>query len=273
MDQKKSLWTGTTVLLTAVIAVLAFTGGQLRFWLLTGAFAVWAAWAGINFLLPYLRRKWYFRQIKRERKQADVHTPAAAEEAEDERDSGQEDPAIILLRHVNYRISDRLKAAYPDAAWQWCEEYPEQLMLRGGTGRIKVFGIPDFEFADITFDTNGRISCSLIKTMPVGNPIPEKPEHAESAPEHQTAIDPQIWYTQYGQQVLEDLISDLDSRGYHSILIRENGEITVQQDDQEVTAKQLESMPERTYWPRLVKVLERAGLAASSSPAGIAVTW
>ena len=38
-------------------------------------------------------------------------------------------------------------------------------------------------------------------------------------------IDPQVWFEQQGRKVLDDLIYDLNSRGYSSLVIKDNGAI------------------------------------------------
>lgn len=60
----------------------------------------------------------------------------------------------LLLRHVNHRISAYLKAVYPDATWEWRSPEPEKLILHGGTGRITISGIPDYDQAEVTLTKN-----------------------------------------------------------------------------------------------------------------------
>ena len=75
------------------------------------------------------------------------------------------------------------------------------------------------------------------------------------------------------EDVLESLIADLHSRGHHSLTIRENGEIAIQQADSEITRPAFENVPEKTYWPRLVKVFEREGMAADITENGMVLSW
>ena len=69
--------------------------------------------------------------------------------------------------------------------------------------------------------------------------------------------------------MLEALITDLHSRGYNSLTIRENGDIAIQQADSEKVRTAFESVPEKTYWARLCKVFEREGMAANITDGGI----
>mgnify|MGYP000010874186 FL=1 len=76
-----------------------------------------------------------------------------------------------------------------------------------------------------------------------------------------------------GREVMETLMADLNSRGHNSLTLYENGNICIRQDNEEVAQEQLPGFPDKTYWPRLVKVFERNGLAAEITGTGIVVTW
>lgn len=40
---------------------------------------------------------------------------------------------------------------------------PVLFVAQGGTGRIRVYGVPAYDFADVTVDQSGKLSCSLVK--------------------------------------------------------------------------------------------------------------
>ena len=82
-----------------------------------------------------------------------------------------------------------------------------------------------------------------------------------------------VWYEVQGRKVLEALITDLHSRGYNSLTIRENGDIAIQQADSEKVRTAFESVPEKPYWARLCKVFEREGMAANITDGGILLSW
>ena len=184
----------------------------------------------------------------------------------------------VLLRHANYRISAYLQSVYPNATWEWREEFPERIIAKGGTGRIKLLGVDGYNFADVTFDQNGGIDCALVNIVPLKQPTAPQPSASDTKdtaeapaamPKQPDPVDPQVWYEVQGRKVLEALITDLHSRGYNSLTIRENGDIAIQQADSEKVRTAFESVPEKTYWARLCKVFEREGMAANITDGGI----
>lgn len=279
MRRKKSLWSGVSILIVAVLAITAFIRGNAQVWLLATAFIVWSVWATVYFLVPYIKEVFHRREARRIRKKCEE------QDAKRQKFTIPEvsDPVnLVLLRHVNFRISAYLQSVYPEATWEWCEEFPERIVAKGGTGRIKLFGVEGFNFADVTLDQNAGIECALMNVVPMAQlgtaetPVTKTEEAAAepvSVPKPQNPVDPQVWYEVQGRKVLEALITDLNSRGYNSLTIRENGDIAIKQADSEKVRPAFESVPEKTYWTRLCKVFEREGMAANITDGGILLTW
>ena len=267
MKRKANLWSSVSLLIVAVLAVTAFIRGNAQMWILTGVFATWAIWATVRYLFPFLKEQKRKHSVRKLQKSYKV-------QAQQSIDFSENTDLIdrVLLRHVNLRISSYLQSAYPDATWEWCEESPENIIVKGGTGRIQLYAVPDFNYADVTFNQNADINCSFLKIVSMAE-LHKPSGESEPIPQKQNPIDPQVWYEKQGRNVLENLITDLNSRGYHSLTIHDNGDISVKQADTEVSRPAFENVPERTYWTRLVKVLESEGMAATARENGIVVSW
>ena len=256
----------TGILVGVAVAILAFTRGPWQTWLLLGTFSIWGIWS----LAAFLRTRPPKRHRRRRRSPKRHH---AAKDGPDISAWVQEPDSMpaetVLLCHVNHRISAFLRSAYPGTTWEWEEKKPERLALSGGTGRIRVFGVPEFSHADITLDQQANIACSMLRIVPLtddsdGTP-PEDP--------NRQPLDPQVWYEIQGRAVLEALVTDLNSRGHSCLILHENGDACVEEGQQEVPKEHLEGFPAKVYWPRLVEVLESNGLTAQSTPGGIRVSW
>ena len=249
MKQKKTIGGSIGVLIGVVIAILALVRGTWQLPLLIGACAVWGLWFLWTQVLPFRRTL----QARRQREQVEAINRSLAQ---------------TLLHHVNYRVSACLKAGYPDVRWEWMMRDPALFVAQGGTGRIRVYGIPDYEYADVTVDRSGQLSCALVKMVSVQetkvppSPNQEKPEH-------------EAWYEAQGRDVLGRLVTDLESRGHNALTVQEDGSIciTPKADGKEVKQGVLPNFPAKALWPELVKLLERDGLAAAVQNDCIAVTW
>lgn len=270
MKGDKALWISISILIGVVIMVLSLFRGIWQVVLLLAAFSAWAAWVVYCMLLPSMKQAALRRsRLKKQRQRQQEGIMSAALQQEAQAQYQTSDP--ILLRHVNHRISGILRSAYPEISWEWCEANPEYLAANGGTGRIKVFGLPEFTHADVTLDKSANISFNMIKSVPLSQFVPNI---AEDKPvSKRKPLDPQIWYELSGRKVLEEVVSDLNSRSYASLLINEDGEICVKQDEEQVSLQQLKGFPSKLYWPRLVDVLTGNGLAAEITEQGVQVSW
>lgn len=257
MKKSSPIWNSIGVLAGAVILILALAHGTPRTVLLSAAGTVWMFWLALVLLgragqTEHPRRR-HHRQPKRTA--FDYDAPTAEQ---------------LLLCHVNHRISARLLAAHPDATWEWCVKDPVQLICKGGTGRIRVFGIPDYDYADIRLDRHANLGCNLIRVMPLDG---QDGNEEEKLPPNKQPVDPRIWYEEQGRELLERLVADLNSRGHSRLTLTEDGGICIQEDAEEVPVGHFVSFPEKVYWPGLVKALEGDGLAADATAQGIQVTW
>ena len=261
----------TGILIGAIIAILALVRGPWQTWLLVGVFAVW----GLRLLAAHMPPRTHKANRRRKRRRHQK-TRRPADDGPDisawAQEPYSESAEALLLRHVNHRISAYLRSAYPGITWEWEEKKPEKLALSGGTGRIRVFGVPDFDHADITLDQQANIACSMLRIVPLADTENSAPPEGQ-APSGRQPIDPQVWYELQGRAVLEALVTDLDSRGYSCLTIHENGDACVEEGQQEVPKERLPGFPEKAYWNRLVEVLEGNGLTAEATPGGIRVCW
>ena len=225
--------------------------------LLLAVFALWLLWWLLTQALPLWRNNRAYRA-----KEARLREQTAAA-------NGGGQLADALLCHVNYRITAMLRAAYPNARWEWLADKPSRFAVEGGTARIRVYGIPDFDYADVKLDQKANLDCSLVKLSPLVTGA------SDTQPPNRQPVNPRVWFETRGRAVLEALVTDLNSRGHSSLTVQENGEVFVQAKENEAEpAKEIFlDFPEKVYWPQLVKVLEEEGYAADARDANILVSW
>lgn len=270
MKTDRSLWGSISILVGAVIAILALVRGTAQAYLLIGVFSLWGLWVVGILLLPHRRQA--KRLKERRRQQKERQSEGIAPKLEPLPTLQDMTTEQLLLHHVNHRISAYLKAAYPDVTWEWCEKNPGVLIRNGGVGRIRVFGVSDFGHADITMDQQANINCDMVRIVPLAAAAGGS-NGAGPIPPNKQPVDPQIWYEIQGRKVLEALVTDLNSRGHNKLILREDGDICVEEENNEVAKEHLSNFPEAVYWPRLVQVLESNGLAAEITAKGISVSW
>lgn len=263
--KKTFLATSVSVLIVVVLAIVSFIRGPLEAWLLAAAFILWGASVLAATIIAgntggRLRRK-AIKGKTGAAQQVEFYVPEVGGIAESR-----------LLKHVNHRISGYLKSAWPEVTWEWCCKNPERLVAEGGNGRIRLFGIPDFNYATVSIGTDARIDFDMMRVVPLAQVNGQAPAQQTPAPAAQP-VDVAVWFDLQGKELLESLIADLNSRGHSSLSIMENGDVCVRQADNDVPQGRLKNLPGKAYWPRIAKLLEKDELAATVTENYIEVVW
>jgi hypothetical protein len=271
MKRKSIFGKKLTFLIVGVLAVLAFIRGTEQTWALAGVFAVFTVWLLVDVLrtgLPRIRKSLAKKRTARENKRI-IARPQGSNLSES---GGPVETALLL--HVNCRISEYLKSAYPEVTWEWVSQNPEKLAAENGAGRIKLFGIPDFNFADVMFDRFARLECDMLRIVPFAE-LRGKSEPDAVKPRGDMTVNPEAWYTIQGKKTLEACVTKLNSNGHASLIIKENGDICVLQEETETVRDTFKNLPGKGVWDALVRVIENknSGLTASVTGDCIKVSW
>jgi len=108
---------------------------------------------------------------------------------------GIENTEAALKLHVNCRVTEKLKSAYPGAIWEWCGEFPSEMVTNGGTGRIKTTDTGEYNQADVTIDKYGRINFTMLKTAPLTNADNTGKDNDSGKT---NPVDAAVWYSLIG---------------------------------------------------------------------------
>ena len=240
-------------LIVAVIAVLAFVRGKWLLPLLLLTFAVWGLYLWKQF--PHMKRR-------TPRRPHCDSWPDATNDSEKLNSVMQ-----TLLRHVNYRVSAAIRNTYPNANWEWAMEHPEMLAAEGGRGRIRVYGIPNHDYAEVTLDKYATLQCSLLQNA--------APDPIEAQPPNQQTVNPQVWFGTQGKSLLRSVMNDLNSRCHSKLFLKEGGDVCIQPvpGGEDVSQCTLRNFPDAAYWPLLVEAMVKSGLNATLLQDRIQVTW
>ena len=261
MDHGNSaLWGSISALITAVIAVLAFVRGSWEIPLLLAVFALWGLWVVLKLLLPSWRESRAFRKLAREEQKKQTALTSAG--------VANPDMAQLLLRHVNYRVSAALRSASPDAHWEWTMDDPTLFAAQCGTGRIRVYGIPGFDYADVSIDRSANLSCTLVKLASLAGT-------SDAEPPNRQPLSPEKWYELRARDTLEQLVADLNSKGHSRLFLKDDGEICIRpvEGGEDLPKGRLKDFPAKVYWSKLVEFFTRAGLTATELENCIQLSW
>ena len=119
MNNDRGLLSGSiTILIGAVIAIMALVRGPWQVWLLLGVFTLWGLWVVLILLLPYMQQAQRRRQ--RQQRTRQLHAEGIQTRSFEIPDLGGTNSDDLLVRHTNHRILAYLRSAYPQATLVKC---------------------------------------------------------------------------------------------------------------------------------------------------------
>ena len=103
MNNDKGFLSGSiTILIGAVIAIMALVRGPWQVWLLLGVFTLWGLWVVLILLLPYMQQAKRHRQ--RQQRTRRLHAEGIQTRSFEIPDLGSTSSDELLVRHTNHRI-------------------------------------------------------------------------------------------------------------------------------------------------------------------------
>lgn len=282
-----------------ILLILALFRGRISQLLLIAYLCLWAIVWVINWV-----RDADSAESKEEGKPAFLQRWFSRPEGSAAQAAEQAEPAPasydgLLLQHVEARITELLRLAYPQAEWQWCEEDPETVIWEGGAAWIRTRNTGAYRDATLSFEEPGDLHLEFVEAEPLRNllthvhateapplqaesvqtpapaevPAPE-PIAAAIAPAEPRGEDVNLWYSLIGQKALTELITELNIRQCSQITIAPNGDVYFTEPNGEPQkAQTLEQMPGPKHWGKLKELLEQQELKVDIQDDRLSVAW
>ena len=81
------------------------------------------------------------------------------------------DMETLLIRQISYQVTDKIRAAYPEASWEYTRPIKAESLLNCNLIRIRTFHTGDYNFADVSLDQFGHLKLFMM-TITDFTPLP-----------------------------------------------------------------------------------------------------
>lgn len=257
------------ILIVGLLIALAVFRNQ---WAALAVTSVWLLFVFAILLLKNRRHisRWCKMQFSQPQPAESAEAPKVSTAKTIDLPDVSDPPALVALRHLNCRISDKLKSAYPDVTWSWDAEQPDWLASKGGTERITLHQAGEFTHAEVTVDQLARIEFKMMKLVDINTLLSstQTPPAAEPVTTDATA-----WFDLVGRDQLTAIVTELNTRNHRKMSIAENGDVYVVEDDASVKQGALENLPGRNFWNELSELITGIGIKAQVTGDQLRLTW
>lgn len=268
------------LLLPTLFLCMIFHQQRILQWIALAAFAVWLG-VGIAEAVrnkrPVTSQK--AAQIPELQKALHEEVPEAKAEPRKEASSKQlcsnlTDRDLVLIRQVNYRVTEVLRQTYPMISWLWVKRPTPEQLISGGTWRIQVSHSDPFNYAEVTMASSGQLSITMLQATPLDEAQLEQSATEDLQPgEILDRVDVREWFSKTGEDFLIATIDELNVQGHKKLLIRDNGEVLVKVNDEETVVDTIQGLPPRMSWDEFCKLLKEDDIMTSIQPEGLCMSW
>lgn len=184
------------------------------------------------------------------------------------------DRDLVLIRQVNYRITEVLRQTYPMISWLWMKRPTPEQLVSGGTWRIQVSHTDPFNYAEVSMTASGRLSVTMLQATPLDEAQPDQTLTEDLQPgDILDRVDVQEWFSKTGEEFLIAMIDELNVQGHKKLLVRDNGEVLVRVNNEDKVVETIQGLPPRMTWDDFCKLLKEDDIMAKIQPEGLSMSW
>lgn len=247
-------------------------------WITVAALALWLLILLIGWLKSRAGKRGESRRKARKDKKRQTQVLSDqtedAKTAETENPEGLTDQELFLIRQINGRVTEQLRATYPAASWLWVRRPTAEEFCKGGAWRIKVADTDPFNFAEVSLHKDGQLVITMIQAVFLKDaPSAEEEQDDLKQSEILERVDVKTWYSSSGERILADIVDNLNSQGHKRAVVKEDGSVVIRQSGQEETVELIPNFPPRIVWDEFCQLLREDEYQASVTPEGLVLAW
>lgn len=194
--------------------------------------------------------------------------PAAVEEMTPE-------SRLFLIRQVNYRITEQLKASYPMVAWLWVKRPEVEQLCKGGVFRIRTSNTDPFNYGEVEMDASGRLTITMLQAISLKDATETAAEEKDDLRQEELLerVDVKDWYRSSGEDLICQMIDNLNTQGHKKLLIKENGQVVILAGGREQPVELIQDFPPRMVWDDFCQLLREDEINATVQQDGLMLAW
>ena len=176
----------------------------------------------------------------------------------------------LFAQQIQLRVQEKLRNKFPGAVVELCDTEIDRIAAMGKAIYVPIKKADDYCHMSISMRSNGDIQLNLFSLMNL-----DEIEHGamKILEEEKQKKELEQWYTQKGQQLLTELITNMNSRGYTKLQINEAGDVTVKENGRQVLKDRFSEIPPKEQWSKLKELMEDDELHIKVSSKQLTLAW
>ena len=176
----------------------------------------------------------------------------------------------LYTQQVQQRVQERLRSKFPGATVDLCDAEILRILTTGKMAYAPIRKADGYSHLGVSIGRNGELQMNLFSLVSLEN-IHQEPVTLSVVADSDKEV--KDWYTQKGQQLLTELITQMHGRGYSKLSIKENGDVMVEENGRSVLKDRFSEIPPKAQWKALKELMEEDDVQVQVSGRRLTLAW
>ena len=176
----------------------------------------------------------------------------------------------LFVQQTYYRIQEKMRTKFPNVSVKISESELYKIACEGKTIYAAIDQAEHYTHLSVALAKNGDLIMNLFSLVNL-DMIHQTTDQIQQVIEEDTQVEQ--WFERKGQQLLTELLTNMNARGYSKISINEEGDVMVREDGRNCVKDYFKEIPPKKDWQKLKELMSKDGVNVQVSARYLKFAW
>ena len=176
----------------------------------------------------------------------------------------------LFVQQTYYRIQEKMRTKFPNVSVEISESELYKIACEGKTIYAAIDQAEHYTHLSVALAKNGDFIMNLFSLVNL-DMIHQTTDQIQQVIEEDTQVEQ--WFERKGQQLLTELLTNMNARGYSKISINEEGDVMVREDGRNCVKDYFKEIPPKKDWQKLKELMSKDGVNVQVSARYLKFAW
>lgn len=176
----------------------------------------------------------------------------------------------LFVQQTYYRIQEKMRTKFPNVSVEISESELYKIACEGKTIYAPIDQAEHYTHLSVALAKNGDLVMNLFSLVNL-DMVHQTMDQLQQAVEEETQVEQ--WFERKGQQLLTELLTNMNARGYSKISINEEGDVMVREDGRNCVKDYFKEIPPKKDWQKLKELMSKDGVNVQVSARYLKFAW
>lgn len=176
----------------------------------------------------------------------------------------------LFVQQTYYRIQEKMRTKFPNVSVEISESELYKIACEGKTIYAAIDQAEHYTHLSVALAKNGDLIMNLFSLVNL-DMIHQTTDQIQQVIEEDTQVEQ--WFERKGQQLLTELLTNMNARGYSKISINEEGDVMVREDGRNSVKDYFKEIPPKKDWQKLKELMSKDGVNVQVSARYLKFAW